>query len=123
MGPAEADLAAEVEGWLARAEGADAEEDAALGADRRGDEMPAWMRDKRRRLERIRVAKAELEAEPRAAEAARPDRMSLAAVASRPTPEVGAECVSSACSDLSGGRGVTRVPTGTHGETGGWKRM
>src|ERR671910_3847363 len=46
MGPAGADLAAEVEGWLAQAEGADAEEDAALGADRRGDEMPAWMRDK-----------------------------------------------------------------------------
>lgn len=28
------------------------------------------------------------------------------------TPEVGAECVSSARWDLSGGRGVTRVPTG-----------
>src|SRR5919112_4188868 len=73
MGPAEAGLAAEVEGWLAQAEGADAEEDAALGADRRGDEMPAWMRDKQRRLERIRAAKAELEAEARAAEAAKPD--------------------------------------------------
>ena len=73
MGPAEADLAAEVEGWLAQAEGADAQEDAALGADRRGDEMPAWMRDKQRRLERIRAAKAELEAEARAAEAAKPD--------------------------------------------------
>jgi transposase len=73
MGPAEADLAAEVEGWLAQAEGTDAEEDAALGADRRGDEMPAWMRDKRRRLERIRAAKAELEAEAQAAEAAKPD--------------------------------------------------
>src|SRR5215213_3572883 len=63
MGPAEA----------AQAEGADAAEDATLGADRRGDEMPAWMRDKQRRLERIRTAKAELEAEARAAEAARPD--------------------------------------------------
>jgi Transposase DDE domain len=73
MGPAEAELAAEVEGWLAQAEGTDAAEDAALGAGRRGDEMPAWMRDKRRRLERIRAAKAELEAEARAAEAARPD--------------------------------------------------
>jgi transposase len=73
MGPAEADLAAEVEGWLAQAEGTDTEEDAALGADRRGDEMPAWMRDKQRRLERIRAAKAELEAEAPAAEAARPD--------------------------------------------------
>jgi len=73
MGPAEAELAAEVEGWLAQAEDADAAEDAALGADRRGDEMPAWMRDKQRRLERIRAAKAELEAEAQAAEAARPD--------------------------------------------------
>lgn len=73
MGPAEAELAAEVEGWLAQAEGTDAEEDAALGADRRGDEMPAWMRDKQRRLERIRAAKAELEAEAQAAEAAKPD--------------------------------------------------
>src|ERR687898_3485786 len=73
MGPAEAELAADVEGWLAQAEGADAAEDATLGADRRGDEMPAWMRDKQRRLERIRTAKAELEAEARAAEAARPD--------------------------------------------------
>jgi hypothetical protein len=73
MGPAEADLAAEVEGWLAQAEGADAAEDAALGTGRRGDEMPAWMRDKQRRLQRIRAAKAELEAEARAAEAAKPD--------------------------------------------------
>jgi transposase len=73
MGPAEAELAAEVENWLAQAEGADAAEDAALGADRRGDEMPGWMRDKQRRLERIRAAKAELEAEARAAEAAKPD--------------------------------------------------
>jgi transposase len=73
MGPAEAELAAEVESWLAQAEGTDAAEDAALGADRRGDEMPDWMRDKQRRLERIRAAKAELEAEARAVEAARPD--------------------------------------------------
>lgn len=73
MGPAEAELAAEVEGWLAQAEGTDAEEDATLGAERRGDEMPAWMRDKARRLERIRAAKAELEAEALAAAAAKPD--------------------------------------------------
>ncbi|HYH40334.1 MAG TPA: IS1182 family transposase [Azospirillum sp.] len=73
MGPAEAELAAEVEGWLAQAEDTDAAEDAALGTDRRGDEMPTWMRDKQRRLERIRAAKAELEAEARAAEAAKPN--------------------------------------------------
>jgi transposase len=73
MSPAEAEQATEVAGWLTQAEGADAAEDAALGADRRGDEMPAWMRDKQRRLERIRAAKAALEAEARAAEAAKPD--------------------------------------------------
>jgi transposase len=70
---AEQELAAEVQRWLARADAADAAEDAALGPDRRGDETPAWMRDKRRRLERIRAAKAELEAEAMAAEAAKPD--------------------------------------------------
>jgi transposase len=56
-------LAAEVAGWLAAAEAADAAEDAAHGADRRGDETPDWMADKTRRLERIRAAKAQLEAE------------------------------------------------------------
>jgi len=56
MGPAEAELAAEVADWLAQAEGADAAEDATLGTDRRGDEMPAWMRDKQRRLARICTA-------------------------------------------------------------------
>jgi transposase len=63
MGPAQARLAAEVAGWLAQAEAADAAEDAAHGADRRGDDMPDWVADKVRRLERIRAAKAALEAE------------------------------------------------------------
>jgi transposase len=56
-------LAAEVEAWLARAHQADAVEDREHGADRRGDEMPAWMADKQRRLAAIRAAKAALEAE------------------------------------------------------------
>jgi transposase len=60
---AEKKLAAEVAGWLARAAAVDAEEDRALGADRRGDEMPAWVADKEARLARIRAAKAALEAE------------------------------------------------------------
>ena len=63
MKTAEPKLAAEVAGWLAKAEAADAAEDAEHGADRRGDETPAWMADKQRRLERIRAAKAQLEAE------------------------------------------------------------
>ena len=59
-------LAAEVNAWLEQAEAADAAEDAQHGADRRGDETPDWMADKKRRLERIRAAKAQLEAEAKA---------------------------------------------------------
>ena len=63
---AEAALAAEVQGWLAQAEAADAAEDAEHGAERRGDELPDWVADKQARLERIRAAKAALEAEAKA---------------------------------------------------------
>lgn len=63
MKTAEVALTAEVSGWLEQAEAADAAEDARHGADRRGDEMPDWVADKARRLERIREAKAALEAE------------------------------------------------------------
>ena len=62
----EAELQAEVDRWLVAAEAADAEEDERYGP-KRGDEMPDWMADKQRRLEKIREAKAELEAEARAA--------------------------------------------------------
>ena len=65
MKQAEPKLAAEVEAWLKAAEAADAADDAEFGAELRGDETPAWMADKQRRLERIRQAKAELEAEAR----------------------------------------------------------
>jgi transposase len=72
MVKAEAELSREVAEWLARAQAEDAAEDAEHGSARRGDEPPDWMRDKQTRLARIRAAKAELEAEARAAEAARP---------------------------------------------------
>ncbi len=55
--------------WLGRcrvaleAEALDAREDAEWGRDRRGDELPAWVADKQARLEKIRHAKAALEAE------------------------------------------------------------
>ena len=62
----ELELKAEVERWLAAAEAADAEEDRLYG-DRRGDEMPDWVADKRKRLEKIAEAKAALEAEAKAA--------------------------------------------------------
>jgi transposase len=62
----EAELKAEVERWLAAAEAADREEDK-LHGERRGDEMPDWVADKAKRLEKIRQAKAELEAEAKVA--------------------------------------------------------
>lgn len=58
----EAELAAEARRWLDAAEAADAVEDAEFG-EARGDEMPEWVRDKATRLEKIRQAKARLEAE------------------------------------------------------------
>lgn len=64
----EAELKAEVDRWLKAAEAADAQEDTLHGA-KRGDEMPDWVADKQKRLEKIREAKAELEAEAKAAAA------------------------------------------------------
>ena len=63
MARADAALAAEVAGWLARAEREDAADDAAHGPEKRGDELPDWVKDKQARLEHIRAAKATLEAE------------------------------------------------------------
>jgi transposase len=68
MKQAEAALAGEVGRWLDAAAAADAAEDAAHGAERRGDELPAWAADKAARLARIRAAKAALEAEAAEAE-------------------------------------------------------
>jgi len=62
----EAELEAEVDRWLKAAEAANAEEDKRYG-DQRGDEMPDWVADKQKRLEKIREAKAALEAEAKAA--------------------------------------------------------
>jgi transposase len=69
MKQAEAALAAEVAGWLERAAAEDAADDAALGGEQRGDELPDWVREKQARLEKIRAAKAALDEE--AARAAR----------------------------------------------------
>ncbi len=52
--------------WLAAAEAADAKEGKLHGRDKTGDEMPAWVADKKKRAEKIRQAKADLEAEAKA---------------------------------------------------------
>ena len=71
-----------------------------------------WRSALSRRSQKGRVTWARM-ADRRALAATRQDPTSLAAATlPRQTPEVGAECVSSARSDLSGGRRVTCVPTG-----------
>ena len=66
MKKTEKELAAEVAKWFELAEAADESEDAEYGADKRGDEMPDWVKNKAKRLEVIRKAKAELEAKAKA---------------------------------------------------------
>jgi hypothetical protein len=63
MKTAEPALAAAVAQWLAKAATSDAREDEAYGVDRRGDELPDWVMNKQQRLEKIRAAKAVLEAD------------------------------------------------------------
>ena len=58
-------LRAEVERLLGEAEVVDASEDSRYGAGTRGDELPEELRRRESRLERIREAKAALEAEAR----------------------------------------------------------
>jgi hypothetical protein len=65
MKVAEPKLAAEIEAWFAQADATDRDEDSVHGEDMQGDEMPDWVADKQARLERIREAKAALEAEAR----------------------------------------------------------
>jgi len=56
----EPELAVEVEKWFGAAESEDESEDTKYGADRRGDELPDWVKNKKARLGKIRAAKAEL---------------------------------------------------------------
>jgi len=79
-----AELREEVERLLAEAERVDAEEDAQFGKGRRGDELPADLRDKKTRLAKIEQAMAELEAEAKArADALRQARREKDAVRAR----------------------------------------
>jgi transposase len=59
----EAQLEAEVKRWFSEADAADLGDDDEQGRERRGDELPAWVADKQKRLEKIREARAALEAE------------------------------------------------------------
>ncbi len=72
MKKAETEIARQVDQWLEEAEEIDRLEDEQYGADRRGDELPDWVADKQKRLEKIRQAKAELEAKARAEDEQKP---------------------------------------------------
>jgi hypothetical protein len=65
MGATEQELEREVQTRLQQAEQVDTAEDATLGRGQRGDEMPAELARRERRLATIRRAKAELEAQAR----------------------------------------------------------
>ena len=93
MKEVEPELAAEVERWMSEAESEDGAEDMKHGADRRGDELPDHVVKKQQRLEKIREAKAALEAEAAAEAAARKqDKRDAEDAAEReeppPTPRV-----------------------------------
>ena len=64
-------LESEVEALLRQADAVDEAEDARLGAEVRGDDLPAELRRREARLAAIRAAKARLEAKQRAADDAR----------------------------------------------------
>lgn len=66
MKEAEEELAAQIRGWFESAESMDAREDELYGADRQGDELPEWVKNKQRRLAKIQEAKEALEREARA---------------------------------------------------------
>jgi transposase len=63
MTQAEKELDAVVRGWFEQAEEEDRQEDKTYGEDNSGDEMPDWVANKEKRLQKIREAKAALEAE------------------------------------------------------------
>ena len=56
-------LSREVEDWFRRAAELDDAEDQEFGQDRRGDELPDWVKNKQKRLEKIQEAKKTLEEE------------------------------------------------------------
>jgi transposase len=67
MQDAEQELATEVARLLGEAQRIDEEEDGLYGPGKRGDELPAELRDRETRLAKIRALKAELEEEAKAA--------------------------------------------------------
>jgi transposase len=66
MKKTEKQLKEEIAEWFKKAASEDEEEDRLYGKTKRGDELPDWVANKQKRLEKIREAKAALEAEAKA---------------------------------------------------------
>jgi transposase len=66
MKKTEKQLKEEIAEWFKKAASEDEEEDRLYGKGKRGDELPDWVANKQKRLEKIREAKAALEAEAKA---------------------------------------------------------
>jgi transposase len=66
MKKSEPELEAIVGGWFKQAEASDLRDDQERGAENSGEELPEWVRNKQQRLEKIRQARARLEAEAKA---------------------------------------------------------
>ena len=73
MHQSERRLQREVRAWFDRAKSTDEAEDRQHGSQLRGDELPQWVADKQRRIQKIHEAKAALEAEACAAGKAAPE--------------------------------------------------
>jgi transposase len=66
MNKSEAELQAIVSSWFKQAAASDVRDDQEHGAENSGEELPEWVRNKQQRLEKIREARARLEAEAKA---------------------------------------------------------
>jgi hypothetical protein len=71
MNKSEAELQAIVSSWFKQAAASDVRDDQEQGAENSGEELPEWVRNKQQRLEKIRQARARLEAEAKAQAAQR----------------------------------------------------
>ena len=68
-------LEQEIDKMLSEATAKDAEEDKAFGSDKRGDEMPDALRDRRSRINRLKACKERLEHQKAAAQKAQQDKI------------------------------------------------
>lgn len=66
MKKSEPELEAIVSSWFKQAEASDLRDDQEHGAENSGEELPEWVHNKQQRLEKIRQARARLEAEAKA---------------------------------------------------------